>query len=151
MCQLWTGTSNPPKAMMHSPLFQIYRYFSKNVQTLWKILKILPFPDNFLNFHPPKFLMTFLFLVIDHNPYFPCFSTFPPCFAKIIISPCFAKIIISPLLWKIFLPVFSKIHLLFTYFMCISFPPTLTMMHLCIIQCTYWKPLAMDKNVVIIQ
>ena len=25
--------------------------------------------------------------------------------------------------------------------MCISFPPTLTMMHLCITQCTYWTPL----------
>ena len=25
--------------------------------------------------------------------------------------------------------------------MCISFPPYLTMMHLCITQCTYWTPL----------
>src|SRR6218665_398354 len=25
--------------------------------------------------------------------------------------------------------------------MCFSFPPTLTMMHLCIAQCTYWTPL----------
>src|SRR6218665_4042262 len=31
--------------------------------------------------------------------------------------------------------------MLFTYFMCISFPPSLTMMHLCITQCTYWTPL----------
>jgi len=77
------------------------------------------------------------FLVIDHkfriSPYFPCFSIFPPCFAKIIVSPT--------LLWKI-LPCFRKIHLLFKYFMCISFPPyTLTMMHLRITQCTYWTPL----------
>ena len=36
---------------------------------------------------------------------------------------------------------FRKIHLLFTYFMCISFPPTFTMMHLCITQFTYWTPL----------
>ena len=27
--------------------------------------------------------------------------------------------------------------------MCISFPPTLTMMHLCITQCTYWTPLGL--------
>src|SRR6218665_2404377 len=33
-------------------------------------------------------------------------------------------------------PCFRQIHLLFTYFTCI-FPPTLTMMHLCITQCTY--------------
>jgi len=43
---------------------------------------------------------------------------------------------------KNFLPSFIKIHLLFTYFMCISFPPTFTMMHLCITQCTYWTPLS---------
>ena len=59
--------------------------FSKNFQTLSNIFKILPFPEKFLDFHPPKFLMTF-FLVIDHkfqiSPYFPCFSTFPPRFCE---------------------------------------------------------------------
>src|SRR6218665_2139041 len=30
----------------------------------------------------------------------------------------------------------------FTYFTCFSFTPSLTMMHLCITQCTYWTPLA---------
>src|SRR6218665_1864839 len=30
----------------------------------------------------------------------------------------------------------------FKYFLCFSFPPSLTMMHLCITQCTYWMPLA---------
>ena len=37
-----------------------------------------------------------IFLVIDHkfriSPFFSCFSTFPPCFAKIIISPLLLKI-----------------------------------------------------------
>src|SRR6218665_1712675 len=73
--------------------------------------------------------------------------TFPPCFANKFIFPvtihfphCFAKIIISPLLLQIVPPCFRQIHLLFTYFTCI-FPPTLTMMHLCITQCTYWTPL----------
>src|SRR6218665_1952169 len=50
--------------------------------------------------------MTF-FLVIDHKflipPYFRCFSSFPPCFAKIILSPYFYK----------FSPCFRQIHLLF--------------------------------------
>src|SRR6218665_437043 len=85
------GLSIPPETMMHfPPMFQISPLFSKNFQTLWKIFSILPFPEKILHFHPPKFLMTF-FLVIDHkfriSPYFPCFSTFPPCFAKIIICP----------------------------------------------------------------
>ena len=65
--------------------------------------------------------------------YFPCFIQY--------ISSCFAKIIITPYFEK-FPLCFRKIHLLFTYFMCISFPPTLTMMHLCITQCTYWTPLS---------
>src|SRR6218665_3914975 len=57
------------------------------------------------------------------------------------IFPCFAKIFIPPYFQK-FPPCFRKIYLLFTYFMCISFPPpTLTMMHLCITQYTYWTPL----------
>jgi len=76
--------------MMHFPLFQIPLYFRK-IFRLWKIFKILPFPEKF----PPKFLMT-IFLVIDHkfriSPFFSCFSTFPPCFAKIIISPLLLKI-----------------------------------------------------------
>ena len=94
------GASIPPETMMHfPPLFQISPLFQKNFRTFWKILTILPFPEKFLDFHPPKFLMTF-FLVIDHkfriSPYFPCFNTFPPCF--------------------------TQIHLLYTCFTCI-FPP----------------------------
>src|SRR6218665_3628819 len=77
--------------------------------------------------------MTF-FLVIDHKfRISPLFSLFQ------YISPCFAKIIFSPYFYNFF-SCFRQIHLLFTYFTCI-FPPTLTMMHLCITQCTYWTPL----------
>src|SRR6218665_3198244 len=101
--------------MMHFPLFQISPLFSKHFQTLWKICNILPFPEKFLDFHRPKFLMT-SFLVIDHkfriSPYFPCFSTFPPCFAKFIITPYFEKL---P-------PVLDKITF-FLNTLCISFPP----------------------------
>src|SRR6218665_3759278 len=73
-----------------------------------------------LDFHPPKFLMTFL-----ANDYkfriFPLFSlfryTYPPCFAKIIVSSLFSKI--SPLAFE----KFKNLHLLFTYFMCIFVSP----------------------------
>ena len=59
--------------------------------------------------------------------YFPCFNTFPPVSRK-LFSPYFDK----------FPPCFRQIHMLFTCFTCISFPP---MRHLCITQCTYWTPL----------
>src|SRR6218665_2338547 len=98
--------------MMHSPLFQIFPQFPKNFRTFRKILKILPFPEKFLDFHPPTFFMTFLSSTTNFEfpPYFRCFSTFPPCFAKIILSPYFYK----------FPPCFRQIHLLFIYFTCIS-------------------------------
>src|SRR6218665_2236168 len=85
------GVHPPPETMMHfAPLFQIsIPLFSKNLKTLRKLLTILPFPEKFLHFHPLKFLMTF-FLFFSYRPqippYFPCFSTFPPFFSKIIIS-----------------------------------------------------------------
>src|SRR6218665_2506262 len=122
--------------MMHFPLFQISSLFSKKFQTLWKVFKILPFPEKCLDFHPPKFLTTFSFKSSTTNflfpPLFPCFSTFPP--------PPFHENYYSPLLLKI-PPCFRKIHLPFTYFCVFLFPPTLTMMHLCITECTYWTPL----------
>jgi len=97
---------------------------------LFRIFPILPFPEKFLDFHPPKFL-NFWWLFLSHrlqilnSPYFSCFTIFPPYFGKIIIPP----------------PVFRK----FTSFLHTScvfrFPPALTMMHLCITQCTYWTAL----------
>jgi len=61
---------------------------------LWKIFKILPYPEKFLDFHPPKFLMTFF----SHRPQI---SNFPLFFLFQYISPLFHKnyyFIISPLL-----------------------------------------------------
>src|SRR6218665_2267589 len=95
---------------------------------------MLPFPDRVSYFHPQKFLTTFFFShrpqISDFPPILPVLEHFPPDLRKFIISPLFSKI---P-------PCFPKIQQLFTYFTCI-FPPTLTMMHLCITQCTYWTPL----------
>src|SRR6218665_2073912 len=53
------GASIPPETMMHFPLFQIVPLFWRNFQTLGKIFTILIFSEKFLDFHPPKFLMTF--------------------------------------------------------------------------------------------
>src|SRR6218665_535441 len=79
---------------------------------------MLPFPENAFLVNDHKFRISPL------SVHFPLVSRklfFPHCFEK--ISPCF-----------------RKIPLLFTYFMCISFPPTLTMMLLCITQCTSGRP-----------
>src|SRR6218665_834557 len=77
-------------------------------------------------------------IFLNHRPQmsdFPLFSLFqyisPSCFAKIIGFPLFCKISLC----------FRKIHLLLHTLCVFRFPPTLTMMHLCITQCTYWTPL----------
>ena len=118
---------------MHFPLFQISPLFSENFQTLSKIFKIVPFPEKFLDFHLPKFLMNFL--VIDHkfriSPYFPCFSTFPLYRENYYFPPTFKNV--PPVLKNS--PAF---YMLYVYFVS---HPTLTMMHSCITQCTHWTPL----------
>src|SRR6218665_4194661 len=112
-----SAPSIPPEAMVHFPsLFQIPHLFSINFHTLWKIFKILPFPEKFLDFHPPKFLMTFF----SQRPQI---SNFPPIFPVSVHFPLFRKNYYFPPTLKNLPPCFRKIHLLFTYFMCISFPP----------------------------
>ena len=116
-----------PPCFRFPPIFEKYSDSADNFQN---------FPEKeFLDFHTPKFLMTFFF---SHRPQisnFPLFSLFQYTF-----PPVSRKLLFPPTLKNFPSPVLQKIRLLFTYFspMCISFPPTLTMMHLCITQCTYW-------------
>src|SRR6218665_3495269 len=101
---------------------------------------ILPFPDKFLDFHPPTFLMTF-FLVIDHkfriSPNFRCFSTFPPPVSRKSFFPSYFLLLISPSVLGTFTCFFHTLRVFFP-------TPALSMMHLCITQCTYWTPLARE-------
>ena len=131
------GRPSPPETMMHfPPCFRFPPIFEKFSDSR-KLFTILPIPEKFLDFHPPKFLITFSFY-FSHRPQisnFPLFSLFQ------YISPLFRENYYFHPTLKNFSPCFRKIHLLFTCFMCISFPPTLTMMHLCITQCTYCTPL----------
>src|SRR6218665_2571268 len=69
--------------MMHFPLFQISLRFSRNFQTLLKISKMLPFPENFFDFHPTT---NFKF-----PPIFPVSVHFPPAFREHYYSPSFSK------------------------------------------------------------
>ena len=134
------GRPSPLRPWCIFPLFQIFPYFRK-IFGLWgNFSKFYFYPTNFLIFIRRHFWWPFFShrpQISNLPPYFPCFNTFPPCFAKIILS--------SPTLTN-FPHCFRQIHLLFTYFTCISFPPTVTMMHLCITQCTYWTPLGRVKS-----
>ena len=111
----------------------------RNFWLCGKFSQFYLFPKNCSIFIRQNFWRPFFLLVIDHKfrfpPYFwifPLFSLFPPVSEKLLFSlPTFTN---SP-------SCFRKIHVFFTCFTCISFPPTLTMMHLCITQCTCWTPL----------
>src|SRR6218665_3490304 len=68
--------------MMHfPPYFRFPPLFSTNFRTLRKIFTILPCPDKFLDFHPPKFLTFF-----SRRPQI---SNFPPIFAVSVHFPLF--------------------------------------------------------------
>ena len=85
MMPLRRGVHPPLRPWCISPLFQICPLFLKNFRTFWIFFTILPFPEKFLDFHPPKFLMT-LFLVIGHK------SRISPLFSLIqYISPLFRE------------------------------------------------------------
>ena len=83
-----------------SPSFRFPPIFEK-ISDSGKFSKFYFFPKNFSIFIRQNFWWPFV--IIDHkfriSPYFPCFSTFPPSFTKIIIShhfekfppPCFRK------------------------------------------------------------
>src|SRR6218665_3686441 len=120
--------------MMHFPLFQIYPLFSTNFFTFWKISKILPFPERISHFHPPKFLTTFFF---SHRPQI---SDFPHILPVLVHFPTDSRKFIIPPTFQNFPLVFNKFNS-FLHTLRGFFPPTLTMMHLCITQCTYWTPL----------
>src|SRR6218665_16440 len=136
LSHLLAEASIPPEAMMHFPPFQISPCFPKNFLTAWKIS---PFTRKFFRFSGAK-ISDDLFLVINHK-----FRISSPNVAiSIHFSPYFDKHFLSLLLLQIS-PCFWQIYVFFTYFMCFSFPPTFTMMHLCITQCTYWTPLQVES------
>jgi len=78
----YTGAPIPPEAIMISTTF-----FRKKFQTPWKMFPILPFHKNILDFHPPKFLMTFF----SHR-------------LQILNSPIFAVSVHFPYILKIIIP-----------------------------------------------
>src|SRR6218665_4201614 len=121
--------------MMHFPPCFRFPPIFEEFSGCGKFSTFYLFPKKFSNFiRQNKFLMTFF----SHRPQI---YNFPPIFPVSVHFPLFRENYYFPPTFTNSPLCFRKIHLLFTYFFCISFPPTLTMMHLCIIQCTYWTPL----------
>src|SRR6218665_4204027 len=71
---------------------------------------------------PPVTLLRYCIPLFRENCYFPLvFQISPDC----VKFKCFFYIVKGPV--------------------CFSFPPSFSMKHLCITQCTYWTPLAVDS------
>ena len=115
----YQGRPSPLRPWCIFPLFQIppiFKNFSESEENFhnftfsWKIswFSSAEISNDFFFSHRPQ--------ILNFLPYFRCFSTFPPVSRKLLFPH---------LLWQIFLPCFTQIHLLFTYFTCISFPPLL--------------------------
>src|SRR6218665_1336921 len=93
-------------------------YFRKIFKLRGKLSQFYLFTEKFLDFHPPKFLMTFYFLSLTTN------FEFHPIFPVSVHSPLFREnYYFSPPTLTNFPLCFRQIHLRFTYFTCISFPP----------------------------
>src|SRR6218665_997883 len=108
--------------MMHLPPVSDSPYFKKNFR-LWKIFKILPliFPISSAKISDLYF--------------------FPPIFSVSVHFPRVSRKLLFPPYFEQFPPVFQKFTCLLHTLCVFRFPPTLTMMQLCITQCTYWTSL----------
>src|SRR6218665_1618125 len=113
--------------MLHFPLFQIPSVSHKFSDSM-ENFHIFAFSQQIFRFSSAK-ISHDLLLKFGISPYFCCFNSFPPLFWKIFLFPLLLQIS----------PRFPKIYV-FLHTLCFSFPPTLTMMHLCITQCKYWTP-----------
>jgi len=123
-----------PDAMMHFPLLQISPFYFRQIYRLCgKFSTFYLFTKKF-RFSSAK-ISDDLFLVIDHifriPLYFPVSVHFPLVPRKLLFPPTL----------KNFPPVFEQFTCFLRTLRVFRFPPTLTMMHLCITQCTYWTPL----------
>src|SRR6218665_2614620 len=97
------------------------------------MLKILPFPGKFLHFHPLKFFFSHRPQITNLSPIFPVSVHFPPFSRKLLFPPTLTNFVLEKFT--------GFLHTLCVF----RFPPTLTMMHLCITQCPCWTPLLVKR------
>src|SRR6218665_613359 len=91
---LLRGVHPPEAIMLFPPLSDFPPIFEKFSDSVENLQNFTFSRKNVSNFNTPKFLMTFFYSSttnFEFPPYIPCFSTFSPCFAKIIIFPYFLK------------------------------------------------------------
>src|SRR6218665_38837 len=121
---------------VHS-LCQTMPFYNKNSRKCLDSVENFPnliFSKKGFGFLPQKFLMTFFSHRLQMLNYFPLFSLFhyiSPLFRENYYSPCLCKFSFS----------FRTIYVFLHTFCVFRFPLVLTMMHLCIAQCTHWTPL----------
>src|SRR6218665_2191228 len=99
--------------------------------------------ENFRTFTFSRKNFRFSSANISDDPFFshrPQISNFPPSLPLSVHFPLFRENYYFPLLLKI-PPLFKKFTCFLLTFFVFCVPSTLTMMHLCITQCTYWTPL----------
>ena len=129
-----TRDVHPSEAMMHFlPVSDFPLYFLKIFRLRVEIFQFDLFQKKF-RFSFPIFLITFCsrLLQILNVPLFSLNSTFPFLYQE---NYCFPHTFLK------FSPDFEKIYLFFYILYMIFVSPSLTMMHLCITQCTYWTPM----------
>src|SRR6218665_2157283 len=132
--------------MMDFPLFQIFPLFQKNFSRLRR-----KFSQFYLFLKKSKIFIRQIsddiFLVIDYkfviSPYFCSFSPFPLFLNNFHFSPTFSNLPTNFIKCSCFLHAFGDFR----------FPPSLTMMHLCIPQCmglggALLESLPVDRRVV---
>ena len=135
--QLLTGASTP-WGNDAFPLCFRFPPISENILGLReKFSQFDLFPKKFSIFIRQIFWLPFCHWpkIFQFLPYFRYFNTFPLFREVFHSSPTFTN----------FPPDFVKFTCFVHTFCLFRFPTTLTMMHLCITQCTYWTPLTFEK------
>jgi len=138
---LQAGTSNPPWGNdAFSPCFR-FTHISEKLFRLCGKFSWFYFSEQMFRFSSAKISDELFFshrLQISNFPhYFRRFSTFPPISEK-LFPPYFCK----------FPQWFRKIYVILHTFCVFRFPPSLTMMHLCITKRTYWMPLIAGRHTI---
>src|SRR6218665_1267976 len=130
-----TGASIPPETMMHFPPVSDFPPISEKFSDFLKFFYNFTFSRKISSLSSAK-------ISDDLFGYRPQISNFPPIFAvSIHFPPLFRQNNSFPPYFYKFPPVLDKFTC-FLHTLRVFFPPTLTSMHLCITQCTYWSPLS---------
>ena len=133
-CNWSQGRPSPLRKWCISPCFRFSPYFRKKISDSVEIFPILPLPKKFSIFFRQNFWWPFFShrQQMLNSPYFRCFITF---------SPILLKFLFRPLLFPISSTISKNLRVFYILYVFFVSPPSLTMMHLCITQCTYGTPL----------